>query len=198
MGKTIMVSSLIQTNKEVQPEDEPADSTSDTKAGKQKQLRLDSNFRPTDTKKQFQSKATLIVAPASLLTQWQSELEKSSKKGTLKVMVWHGQNRVDLEAAIDGDDPMDVVITSYGILAAEHAKVNRSTSSPVYDSKCIGYGNICSPTQSFAFAVQWFRVVLDEAHNIKSRTSKTAKAVFMLKAARRWALTGLSHNYCLP
>ena len=133
MGKTIMVSSLIQTNREAQPEDEPIDSLIDAKAGKQKQLRLDSNFRPTDTKKPVQSKATLIVTPASLLVQWQSELERSSKKGTLNVMVWHGQNRVDLEAALDGDDAMDVVITSYGILAAEHAKVSKSTSSPIFD-----------------------------------------------------------------
>lgn len=33
-------------------------------------------------------------------------------------------------------------------------------------------------------------MVLDEAHSIKSRTSKTAKAVYELRARRRWAVTG--------
>lgn len=32
--------------------------------------------------------------------------------------------------------------------------------------------------------------MIDEAHYAKSRLSKTAKAVYALKAARRWALTG--------
>lgn len=39
--------------------------------------------------------------------------------------------------------------------------------------------------------VEWLRVVLDEAHHCKSRTSKTAKAVYALNARRRWAVTGL-------
>ncbi|KAJ7058253.1 SNF2 family N-terminal domain-containing protein, partial [Mycena amicta] len=37
--------------------------------------------------------------------------------------------------------------------------------------------------------VEWLRVVLDEAHACKSRTSKTAKAVYALNACRRWAVT---------
>jgi SNF2 family DNA or RNA helicase len=38
--------------------------------------------------------------------------------------------------------------------------------------------------------VEWLRVVLDEAHHCKSRNSKTARAVYALKARRRWAVTG--------
>lgn len=33
-------------------------------------------------------------------------------------------------------------------------------------------------------------VILDEAHCCKSRQSKTAKAVYSLRARRRWAVTG--------
>lgn len=40
------------------------------------------------------------------------------------------------------------------------------------------------------FVAEWLRVVLDEAHACKSRTSKTAKAVYALRARRRWAVTG--------
>lgn len=32
--------------------------------------------------------------------------------------------------------------------------------------------------------------VLDEAHNIKSRSTQNAKACYALRASRRWALTG--------
>lgn len=38
--------------------------------------------------------------------------------------------------------------------------------------------------------VEWLRVVLDEAHSCKSRSSKTAKAAYALQARRRWAVTG--------
>ena len=36
----------------------------------------------------------------------------------------------------------------------------------------------------------WRRVVLDEAHLIKTHTSQTARAAFALRAERRWAVTG--------
>jgi DNA repair protein RAD5 len=42
----------------------------------------------------------------------------------------------------------------------------------------------------YKFTVEFFRVVLDEAHTIKSRNTKTAKACYALRAERRWALTG--------
>lgn len=38
--------------------------------------------------------------------------------------------------------------------------------------------------------VAWHRVVLDEAHTIRNRTTKLFKAATALKAAHRWAVTG--------
>ena len=38
--------------------------------------------------------------------------------------------------------------------------------------------------------VEWFRIVLDEAHLIKSRTTRNAKACYALRGQRRWCLTG--------
>uniref|UniRef100_A0A7S0ZHQ4 ATP-dependent helicase ATRX n=1 Tax=Timspurckia oligopyrenoides TaxID=708627 RepID=A0A7S0ZHQ4_9RHOD len=44
--------------------------------------------------------------------------------------------------------------------------------------------------KSVLHKISWRRVILDEAHSIKSRTSSTAKAVFALEAEYRWALSG--------
>ncbi|KAF8899229.1 DNA repair protein RAD5 [Infundibulicybe gibba] len=183
MGKTIMLSALIQTNLPTASEfiEEP------TAPSKKRQIKLNSAFRIVprkEAKKAALPSATLIVAPTSLLSQWSEEIQRSSKPGSVDVMIWHGQNRLDLESFIerDGDDddddddvmkPIKVVITSYGVLASEHSKPDKPgmAKSPVFE-------------------IDWLRIVLDEAHSCKSRTSKTAKAVYALQARRRWAVTG--------
>lgn len=38
--------------------------------------------------------------------------------------------------------------------------------------------------------LHWHRIVLDEAHLIKNRLSRTTKAIFSLKGRRKWCLTG--------
>ncbi|KAF8167532.1 DNA repair protein RAD5, partial [Crassisporium funariophilum] len=173
MGKTIMLSALIQTSLALPGEEEA------NPLVRQKQMKLGNAFRTVDQRKPQSTKsptATLIVAPTSLLNQWHEELQRSSKPGTLNVFVWHGHNRLDLESLIEDeedDKALKVVITSYGILASEHAKMDKSN-------------DVKSPV----FEINWLRVILDEAHACKSRTSKTAKAVYALSARRRWAVTG--------
>ena len=135
-----MLSSLIQTNRTAELID-PKLAAKDI--SKHRQLKLDNAFRPLARQRPKSTKgpsATLIVAPTSLLNQWNEEIQRSSKPGTVKVLVWHGQNRLDLEAAVEADDDDDelirVVITSYGVLASEHAKGEKSGSShsPVFQS----------------------------------------------------------------
>jgi hypothetical protein len=43
---------------------------------------------------------------------------------------------------------------------------------------------------STLISMRWGRLVLDEAHKIKGRTTNTAKAVYALQAERKWCLTG--------
>ncbi|KAG6830349.1 hypothetical protein H0H92_001142 [Tricholoma furcatifolium] len=177
MGKTIMLSALIHTSP-------PSEEDTKVPPGpKSRQMKLNAAFRPAVKRKpQKPSSATLIVAPTSLLAQWSEELQRSSKPGSIKTHIWHGQNRLDLESAIEDEDDDDtcikVVITSYGVLASEHAKSEKST-------------NVKSPV----FEIEWLRVVLDEAHACKSRSSKTAKAVYSLQARRRWAVTGVHFGF---
>jgi DNA repair protein RAD5 len=140
-----MLSALIQgqTNRDAEPMD-PKIAAKDS--SKRRQLKLDNAFRPVARQRPKSTKgpsATLIVAPTSLLNQWNEEIQRSSKPGTVKVLVWHGQNRLDLEAAVEADDDDDkllrVIITSYGVLASEHAKGEKSGSSlsPVFQSESI-------------------------------------------------------------
>lgn len=108
MGKTIMLSALIQTHSS--PD---SDCENPAPQAKHRQLKLNNAFRTMPRKKARVSKgpsATLIVAPTSLLSQWSDELQRSSKSGTVKTVVWHGQNRLDLETAIEDSDEDDKTI----------------------------------------------------------------------------------------
>ena len=41
----------------------------------------------------LKSRATLVVCPASLVHQWNKEIERRCYRGLLKVLVYHGPNR---------------------------------------------------------------------------------------------------------
>jgi DNA repair protein RAD5 len=136
MGKTIMISALIHTLHEPEPPEEKF-----LLSSKIRQVKLDNAFRTVSRKEHHSQKgpsATLIVAPTSLLSQWSEELQRSSRPSTIKVLIWHGQNRRDLESAVEEDheedDTIRVVVTSYGVLASEHAKQGLS-SSPIFESE---------------------------------------------------------------
>jgi DNA repair protein RAD5 len=123
---------------------------------------------------------TLVLAPMSLLAQWQSEVENASKEGTLKSMVYYGSDKVaDLRTLCceaNASTAPDVIITSYGIVLSEFTQIASKGGS------MDGHRGL--------FSLNFFRVILDEAHNIKNRQSKTAKACYALSAEHRWVLTG--------
>lgn len=123
---------------------------------------------------------TLVVAPMSLLAQWQSEAENASKEGTLKSMVYYGSDKVanlrTLCCEANASTAPDVIITSYGVVLSEFTQL--ASKGGGMD----GHRGL--------FSLNFFRIILDEAHNIKNRQSKTAKACYELSAEHRWILTG--------
>ena len=123
---------------------------------------------------------TLVVAPMSLLAQWESEAVKSSKPGTLRTLVYYGgEKTVNLQtlcSAANAASAPNVIITSYGIVLSEFNQVAASGGDRG------SHGGL--------FSVDFFRVILDEAHTIKNRQAKTSKACYEIKAKHRWVLTG--------
>ncbi|KAK4178003.1 putative DNA repair protein rad-5 [Triangularia setosa] len=123
---------------------------------------------------------TLVVAPMSLLAQWQSEAEKASKESTLKSMVYYGTEKsadlLTLCSQANAANAPDLIITSYGVVLSEFNQIAAKG------------GNRAS-TRGL-FSLNFFRVILDEAHNIKNRQAKTSRACYEIAAEHRWALTG--------
>jgi SNF2 family DNA or RNA helicase len=124
------------------------------------------NRRPKFVNDQLRKhyRATLLVVKTSLLEgTWDPELKKHVKKNKLKVYQFHGNNR-------DPDlSDYDIVLTTYGILQSEMSR-NR-LKSPLLNN-------------------EWFRIVLDEAHEIRNRTKGSAIACRSIASDKRWALSG--------
>lgn len=127
-------------------------------------------------KKAQHSPTTLIVCPVSLLAQWRDEIIRGSKPDTLTVEVFYGDVRTGISTSRlcnwDGSAP-DVLITTYGTIMSEW---NKMQEKKLHDS--------------VIFSVEYWRVVLDEAHQIKNKVTRTSQACRDIKAKRRWALTG--------
>jgi DNA repair protein RAD5 len=134
--------------------------------------------------------ATLIVCPTSLVGQWADELQERAgcteasrgAGGGLQLFVFYGGKREELPPVLFS---YMVVLTSYGTLASEWAQYTGGGGTSTSRRR----GGSSHPGSAL-FNVVWRRVVLDEAHAIKSHTSQAAGAAFALRAQRRWLLTG--------
>ncbi|XP_020108129.1 putative SWI/SNF-related matrix-associated actin-dependent regulator of chromatin subfamily A member 3-like 1 isoform X3 [Ananas comosus] len=135
------------------------------KAGNSRKRRnLDDGGRgENDEEGSLSSNATLVVCPPSVFSSWISQLEEHTKPGSLKVYMYHGERTRVKEELMK----YDIVFTTYSTLSAEF----NDSDSPMKE-------------------IEWFRVILDEAHVIKNFAAQQTKAVIALKAERRWVVTG--------
>ena len=100
----------------------------------------------------------LVVCPRTLLGNWQAEAARFTPE--MESRVYHGPNREDRRDEIRA---ADLVLTTYGILAAERAF----------------FGNH-----------PWSLAVLDEASYIRNPKTEAAKAARVIQAGQRLALSG--------
>ncbi|TVU16154.1 hypothetical protein EJB05_39705, partial [Eragrostis curvula] len=123
---------------------------------------------------------TLVVCPSSILMQWDEEIHnKVAKDSGLSVFTYHGCSRnIDPEELAKHD----VVLTSYGMVTKQFSSRKKGTAKKPSDADDLNCGPVAR--------VKWFRIVLDEAHVIRNRTSQVAGACWKLEAKVRWCITG--------
>ncbi|KAJ3671720.1 hypothetical protein LUZ60_007799 [Juncus effusus] len=110
------------------------------------------------------SKLTLVICPPSVFSSWITQLEQHTKPGSLKVYLYHGSDRTKQRKELLKHD---IVFTTYSTLSAEFANPN----SPIKE-------------------INWYRIILDEAHMIKNYSAQQTKAVIALRGERKWVVTG--------
>jgi hypothetical protein len=111
------------------------------------------------------SKATLLICPLSTMTNWKEQIKEHFPAGSgLRWTRYHGSERFNMSA--NELAKYDIVITTYHIIAKDWN--DRKRPLPW---------------------INWFRIVLDEAHTIRNPTAQS-RATCVLSGQRRWAVTG--------
>ncbi|RJE23268.1 repair protein RAD16 [Aspergillus sclerotialis] len=124
-------------------------------------------------------KPSLVVVPPVALMQWQSEI-KEYTNNQLKVLVYHNSNS-KLKHLSKGDlEAYDVIMISYSGLESIHRKEWKGWSR----------NDEIVKEDSIIHSIHYHRLILDEAHSIKQRTTSVARACFALRANYKWCLSG--------
>jgi len=104
---------------------------------------------------------TLLICPVSVADNWRREAARFAP--SLTVHVHYGRERLKGPAFAQAAKRSDIVITTYALALRDRETLQ---------------------------AIEWERIVLDEAQNIKAREAKQTRAIRALKASHRVALTG--------
>ncbi|XP_009981497.1 PREDICTED: helicase-like transcription factor [Tauraco erythrolophus] len=109
-------------------------------------------------------RATLIVCPLSVLSNWIDQFEQHVRQDFhVNIYVYYGSDRSKDPSVLS---EQDIVLTTYNILATDVRG-----DSPLHK-------------------VKWLRIVLDEGHTIRNPNAQQTKAALNLEGQRRWVLTG--------
>lgn len=118
----------------------------------------------------------LVIAPTVALMQWKHEIEQHTNNA-LSVCIFHGDKRPKSAEIVEQHD---VVLTTYSTI--ETAFRYQENGKPKNGRLVKG--------KSILHQIHWHRIILDEAHNIKDRSSNTARSVFHFESNFKWSLTG--------
>lgn len=102
----------------------------------------------TERQSQNDTKPTLLVVPMSIMENWQRETVRFAEQ--LKLLLHHGPQRLSGSNFVDRAQESDLVITTYSLTNRDEAILNQ---------------------------VQWGRIALDEAQNIKNLATKQTQAI---------------------
>lgn len=153
-------------------EDDESDSTDNVpKKGPRQKVAPKKTHRPSAKKASKTSKTSVKGSPAP---KGKGGKGKQAKKKFPGESNSSEEENVPVSGVVDDGEDSELERDIRDALK-QHAKQMKATGAP---------------QKSLLHAVSWFRVILDEAHLIKDRSTSTAKAVFHLVSLNKWCLTG--------
>ncbi|OQV09615.1 SNF2 family domain-containing protein [Cladophialophora immunda] len=136
-------------------------------------------------------KTTLIIAPPALLNQWMQEMDKHVSGSALgRILRYHSGSRLHSNNIVADLTAYDVILTTYSEVQKSYPLAEPPKHLASDDRKNEWWKNYFLNNVGPLHQIKFHRIVLDEAHHIKSHTSKTSIAVRALTGNYRWCITG--------
>ncbi|MCJ1390904.1 hypothetical protein MMC18_003765 [Xylographa bjoerkii] len=136
-------------------------------------------------------RATLIIAPTSLLAQWVEEIDKHTNPGVLGVpLQYRHAKKLPLNTAIALLQQQFVVLASYGEAVKSYPKYTPPKELMSHEKRMEWWSSHVEENRGPLHHIHWYRIILDEAQYIKNHVSQTSLACRAIPATRRWLLSG--------
>ncbi|KAI1278350.1 P-loop containing nucleoside triphosphate hydrolase protein [Xylaria sp. FL0933] len=133
------------------------------------------------------SGTTLVVAPATAIEQWNSESEKHADNKHIKSVLHYKKS---LKLPVQALHNMDIILVSYQEVIRQFPNQKLLTRLREQYPDPQDFEEQYNDSLGMLFKINFWRIVLDEAHNIKNHDSQTSIACRSLKGRHRWALSG--------
>lgn len=138
--------------------------------------------------------ATLIVCPAPILQQWQNEIARHTKRGSLKVRVYGGVKDISSESTLDTMGTSlneladaDIVLTTYDILKSD---LSHDSDRYYGDRRSMRFRKRYPVVPTPLTRIHWWRLCLDEAQMVESNAAAATEMAMRLSAKNLWCVTG--------
>lgn len=125
------------------------------------------------------------------MRQWEKEIERHvDPRHKLSVYLYHGTGK---NVEFSRLRQYDVVLTTFGCLTSEYKQKESRKESMLHEQETQDRSIRRKAKDKLALLgpeCMWYRIIIDEAHNIKNRNSKASKACADLMARHRLCMTG--------
>lgn len=137
------------------------------------------------------SGATLIVCPAPILHQWQTEIIRHTNTDSVKVLVYEGVKNTSFseEPAVEVDELVsyDIVLTTYDVLKED---LSHDSDRHEGDRRLMRYQKRYPVIPTPLTRIFWWRLCLDEAQMVESNAAAATEMALRLHSKHRWCITG--------
>src|SRR3989338_1384679 len=116
---------------------------------------------------------TLVVCPGHVIDVWLDQIAQHTNLSRHHINVYHGRSRLVRPAKIH--------LTSYGVMVSELQIKGKKEPSAI--------DQLQSFKDQSLFAREFYRIVLDEGHYIRNRTTHSFRGSLCLRGKHKWIIT---------
>jgi SNF2 family DNA or RNA helicase len=136
------------------------------------------------------AKGTLIIVPKALVEQRAMEIQKHVDKDILGPFVtYYGKGKLQGPGAAAVLQTAAIILTTYSGVARSYPNFNPPKEIIGFEKKMHWWKQYFLQQRGTLHQVVFYRVILDDAQQIKNRLTYTSKACRGLVAKHRWAMS---------